>query len=155
MEPTRLGLESAAAMAAYAKAHARPAAELRLLIINRAPLTTPVAVRQIEERLGWKAVGAIPPAPDEAARARTARKPGGARSPQLFTFPGLQGAGSGDCLRPRPSRIVVWVRRSRPSPAASAATRNCSSPWILVRRMDLTVHLPPPGSFGQRNKVRQ
>jgi DNA-binding response OmpR family regulator len=75
LEPTRLGLESAAAMAAYGKAHARPAAELRLLIINRAPLTTPIAVRQIEERLGWKALGAIPPAPDEAARAQLLGSP--------------------------------------------------------------------------------
>ncbi|MCX6071757.1 MAG: response regulator [Chloroflexi bacterium] len=70
MEPTRLGLESAAALAAYAKAHARPAAKLLVVIINRAPLATPVGVRQIEERLGWVVVGGIPPAPDECARAQ-------------------------------------------------------------------------------------
>jgi DNA-binding response OmpR family regulator len=75
MEPTRLGLESAAVMAAYAKAHAGPAAELRVLIVNRAPLTTPVAVRQIQERLGWTVLGVIPPAPDEAARAQQLGSP--------------------------------------------------------------------------------
>jgi DNA-binding response OmpR family regulator len=75
MEPTRLGLESATAMAAYAKAHARPAAELRVLIINRAPLTTPVSARQIQEQLGWTVLGAIPPAPDDAARAQQLGSP--------------------------------------------------------------------------------
>jgi len=46
MEPTRLGLEAAAALAAYAKAHARPAANLLVLVISRAPLATPVGVRR-------------------------------------------------------------------------------------------------------------
>jgi DNA-binding response OmpR family regulator len=75
MEPTRLGLESATAMAAYAKVHARPAAELRVLIINRAPLTAPVSARQIQEQLGWTVLGAIPPAPDDAARAQQLGSP--------------------------------------------------------------------------------
>jgi CheY-like chemotaxis protein len=70
MEPTRLGLESAAALAAYARVHARPGADLQVVIINRAPLATPVGVHQIEERLGWKVLGGIPPAPDECARAQ-------------------------------------------------------------------------------------
>lgn len=75
MEPTRIGLESAAAMAAYAKAHARPAADLRVVIINRAPLASPVAVRQIQERLGWMVLGGVPPAPDECARAQQLGSP--------------------------------------------------------------------------------
>ena len=75
MEPTRIGLESAAAMAAYAKAHARPAADLRVVIINRAPLASPVAVRQIQERLGWIVLGGVPPAPDECARAQQLGSP--------------------------------------------------------------------------------
>lgn len=70
MEPTRLGLESAAAMAAYAKAHARPAADLLVVMINRAPLTTPVGVDQVQERLGCAVAGGIPPAPDECSRAQ-------------------------------------------------------------------------------------
>jgi len=75
MEPTRIGLESAAAMAAYAKTHARPAADLRVVIINRAPLASPVAVRQIQERLGWMVLGGVPPAPDECARAQQLGSP--------------------------------------------------------------------------------
>ena len=75
MEPTRIGLESAAAMAAFAKAHARPAADLRVVIINRAPLASPVAVRQIQERLGWMVLGGVPPAPDEGARAQQLGSP--------------------------------------------------------------------------------
>ena len=57
-------------MAAYAKTKARPAAELHVVIINRAPLATPVSPRQIQERLGWTVVGGVPPAPDECARAQ-------------------------------------------------------------------------------------
>jgi DNA-binding response OmpR family regulator len=70
IEPTRLGLETAFVMAAYAKAHARPAAELSVLVINRVPLASPLAARQIQERLGWTVAGGIPPAPDECARAQ-------------------------------------------------------------------------------------
>jgi DNA-binding response OmpR family regulator len=70
IEPTRLGLETAFVMAAYAKAHARPAAELSALVINRVPLASPLAARAIQERLGWTVMGGIPPAPDECARAQ-------------------------------------------------------------------------------------
>jgi len=75
MEPTRLGLEAASVMAAYAKSHARPAADLRVVIINRAPLATPASVSQIQERLGWMVLGGIPPAPDESARAQQLGSP--------------------------------------------------------------------------------
>jgi DNA-binding response OmpR family regulator len=75
MEPTRLGLETASMMAAYAKAHARPAADLRVVVINRAPLAAPLAARQIQERLGWMVLGGIPPAPDECARAQQLGSP--------------------------------------------------------------------------------
>ena len=68
-EPTRLGLEAAAVMAAYAKSHARPAAELHVLIISRVALASPVAAREFQERLGWAVLGGVPPAPDECARA--------------------------------------------------------------------------------------
>lgn len=70
LEPTRLGLETASVMAGYAKAHARPAAELAVLVINRVPLASPVAARAIQDRLGWPVAGGIPPAPDECARAQ-------------------------------------------------------------------------------------
>lgn len=70
MEPTRVGLEAAAGMADYVKAHARPAANLSVVVINRAPLATPVGGRQIQERIGWPVVGGVPPAPDECARAQ-------------------------------------------------------------------------------------
>jgi DNA-binding response OmpR family regulator len=70
MEPTRLGLEAAAAVAPYAKAHARPAAGLQVVIISRSPLATPVGVRQAQDRLGWAVVGGIPPAAEECARAQ-------------------------------------------------------------------------------------
>jgi DNA-binding response OmpR family regulator len=75
MEPTRLGLEAASVMAAYVKAHARPAADLRVVVINRAPLATPVSARQIQERFGWTVLGGIPPAPDECARAQQLGSP--------------------------------------------------------------------------------
>ncbi len=70
MEPTRLGLEAAFVMAAYAKAHARPAADLRVVVISRAPLATPISARQIQERFGWTVLGGVPPAPDDCARAQ-------------------------------------------------------------------------------------
>jgi DNA-binding response OmpR family regulator len=75
MEPTHLGLEMATVMGVYAKAHARPAADLRVLVINRAPLATPVAARQIQERVGWIVLGGIPPAPVECARAQQLGSP--------------------------------------------------------------------------------
>ena len=70
MEPTRLGLEAASVMATYAKAHARPAADLRVVVISRAPLATPISARQIQERFGWTVLGGVPPAPDDCARAQ-------------------------------------------------------------------------------------
>jgi DNA-binding response OmpR family regulator len=70
VEPTRLGLETAFVMACFAKAHARPAAELGIVIINRVALASPLASRAIQERLGWGVLAGIPPAPDECARAQ-------------------------------------------------------------------------------------
>jgi pilus assembly protein CpaE len=70
LDPTKLGLESGAEAATYLRSCARPAADLRLVVVARSPMASPIAARQIQERLGWGFLGSVPPAADECAHAQ-------------------------------------------------------------------------------------
>ncbi len=70
LEPTRVGLETAAAASSYLRSIARPGADLRLIVVARSPTASPISARQIQERLGWGLLGSIPPAADESAHAQ-------------------------------------------------------------------------------------
>ena len=70
LEPTKMGLEAAAAMASTIRSFAKPAADFRLIVVARSPMASPIPTRQIQEKLGWGLLGSIPPAADESAHAQ-------------------------------------------------------------------------------------
>jgi Flp pilus assembly CpaE family ATPase len=69
VEPTRDSVERASAMASFLQSLAVGGAILQSVVVTRAPIASPIAVSEIEERLAWPVAGAIPPAPDAFARA--------------------------------------------------------------------------------------
>jgi MinD-like ATPase involved in chromosome partitioning or flagellar assembly len=73
--PTRDCLERASAMASFLQGLAAPGTVLQAVVVSRAPIASPIAMSEIEERLAWPVAGAVPPAPDAFARAAALGKP--------------------------------------------------------------------------------
>ena len=70
VEPVRDCVAAAAAMASFLRTHAGAGTDLSLLVVNRAPMAAPLAVREIQEKLDFQTARAIPPAVEECARAQ-------------------------------------------------------------------------------------
>jgi len=75
VEPVRDSVERASAMASFLQSLAVGGAVLQALVVTRAPIASPIAVTEIEERLAWPVTGVIPPAPDAFARAAALGRP--------------------------------------------------------------------------------
>ncbi|MEW6567310.1 MAG: response regulator [Chloroflexota bacterium] len=70
MEPVKDCVEAGVVMAEYLKGETSAGTDLRAVIVNRAPLASPVPVAEIQNRLGFPVLEAIPPAADECSRAQ-------------------------------------------------------------------------------------
>lgn len=84
VEPVRDCVETAALLAALLASQAKPGAGLRLVVVNRAPLATPIAPGEIHGRVDWQVAGVIPPAADECARAQQMGVPLVRSQPEAF-----------------------------------------------------------------------
>lgn len=69
VEPVRDSIDAGAAAAAYIRSLAGAGATLGVVVVNRAPIASPVTPAEIEERVGWEILGQIPPAADQCALA--------------------------------------------------------------------------------------
>lgn len=74
-EPVWDSVVSAAAMVGFLRAHAGPGADLQLILVTRAPVASPMAMRDIQNTVGLPVSRAIPPAVDESARAQRVGMP--------------------------------------------------------------------------------
>ncbi len=68
-EPVRDSIDAAAAAAAYLRSLAGAGTSLGVVVVNRAPIASPVTPAEIEERIGLEIQGQIPPAADQCALA--------------------------------------------------------------------------------------
>jgi CheY-like chemotaxis protein/MinD-like ATPase involved in chromosome partitioning or flagellar assembly len=91
VEPVRDCIEAGFTMAAYLKTQASAGTDVRVVIVNRAPLASPVALGDIQTRLGCQVAGAIPQAADECSRAQQIGRPVLQSQPEAFVSQALRG----------------------------------------------------------------
>jgi MinD-like ATPase involved in chromosome partitioning or flagellar assembly len=70
VEPVKDCVMAGFAMVSFLRSHVGASTNLSLVLVNRAPMAAPLAVREIQEKLEFQAARAIPPAVDECARAQ-------------------------------------------------------------------------------------
>jgi CheY-like chemotaxis protein len=83
-EPVWDSVVCAAAVVGFLRAHVRPGAELQLILVTRAPVASPVAMREIQSTVGIPVSRAIPPAVEESARAQRVGMPMVQSQPDSF-----------------------------------------------------------------------
>jgi DNA-binding response OmpR family regulator len=69
VEPVRDSIEAGVATADYVRSLAGAGATLGVVVVNRAPIASPITPAEIEDRIGWEIRGQIPPAADQCALA--------------------------------------------------------------------------------------
>ena len=69
IEPVRDSIDAGAVAAGYVRSLAGAGAELGVVVINRAPIASPITTSEIEDRIGWEIRGQLPPAADQCALA--------------------------------------------------------------------------------------
>jgi MinD-like ATPase involved in chromosome partitioning or flagellar assembly len=84
VEPVKDCVLVATAMAGFMRSHGGASTEHHLLLVTRAPMAVPLAVREIEAKLGFEEARAIPPAVDEHARAQHLNRPVVDSQPESF-----------------------------------------------------------------------
>ncbi|MCJ7511968.1 MAG: response regulator [Anaerolineales bacterium] len=70
VDPVRDSVEAGRVAADYVRGLASAGAALGLVVVNRAPIASPMAPAEIEERIGWEIRGQVPPAADQCALAQ-------------------------------------------------------------------------------------
>ncbi len=70
VEPVRDSVETGRLIAKTVRDLAGAGAALALVVVSRAPIASPMAPSEVEERVGWEIVAAIPPAADQCALAQ-------------------------------------------------------------------------------------
>ncbi len=85
VEPVKDCVMAGAAMAGFLRSHAGASTVLHLLLVNRAPMASPVAMREVQEKLGFEEARGIPPAVDESTRAQQLGMPLFQSRPDSFT----------------------------------------------------------------------
>jgi CheY-like chemotaxis protein/MinD-like ATPase involved in chromosome partitioning or flagellar assembly len=94
LEPVRDCLEAGAAMAAWVKGQVGAGCELRLAVVNRASMASPVSMREVQDRIGWPIAGVIPLGADECARAQLLGMPVLQSQPEVFVARALKELGA-------------------------------------------------------------
>jgi DNA-binding response OmpR family regulator len=84
VEPVRDCLLAASVMAEFLKTHLGSGAALSVILVNRAPMASPVGLRELQSKLGLAVAQAIPPAVDESARAQLVGMPVVQSQPDSF-----------------------------------------------------------------------
>jgi hypothetical protein len=75
VEPVTDCIAAGVVQADYLRSIVGAGTALNLVVVNRSAIASPIAPRDLQERLGLSIVGTIPPAADECARAQLLGRP--------------------------------------------------------------------------------